>query len=395
MNGIQELVSAKKITAERVLSIDVLRGLTIALMILVNDPGDPHEVYPPLRHADWNGYTAADLVFPNFLFVGGASLIFSMQGRITSGASKLELARGLAKRSINLLLLKFFLAAWPTFRQRRIRIFGVLFRTALCSLAAGLILLATLSVPVLLTVAGALLGGYYALLRVPMGGLNQPLLDPDDNVAAWLDRKVAYLLHGELHTGALFNVTHDPEGLLSSVPALATVLLGAVAALTMRSQQYSRERRALTLAGAGAGLIVAGHAWHRSFPINKNLWTSSYVLTSGGWSLLALASLYWLFDVRQIERSVPAVTALAKPARIFGANALVAYAVSIAGHKLLRTVHVQHEGHSVSLRTLAYRTTVGRGESSPLRSALFAVTYAAVCFLPNLFLWRRKIFVKI
>jgi predicted acyltransferase len=230
-----------------VLSIDIMRGATIALMILVNDPGDWQEVYAPLRHAEWNGYTAADLVFPNFLFVAGASLVFSLQSRIERGDSKLELARGLGRRSFNLLLLKLFIAGLPTFRLRRIRIFGVLFRTALCSLAAGLILLVTLSTSVVLAIASSLLGGYYLLLRLPIAGLNRPLLDADNNIAAWLDRKVAHLFHGELHTGALYNVTHDPEGLLSSLPAVSTVLLGACAALTMRSAQLSPGRKAVTV----------------------------------------------------------------------------------------------------------------------------------------------------
>ena len=167
------------VKTSRVLSIDVLRGLTIVLMILVNDPGDPHEVYPPLRHADWNGYTAADLVFPNFLFLAGASLVFSLQGRIESRRTpKAELARSLARRSLNLIALKLVLAAIPTLRLRRIRIFGVLVRIALCSLAAGLILLATLEIPVLLGITGALLAGYFGLLRIPFGSLNQSAARP-------------------------------------------------------------------------------------------------------------------------------------------------------------------------------------------------------------------------
>jgi predicted acyltransferase len=378
-----------------VLSIDIMRGATIALMILVNDPGDWQEVYAPLRHAEWNGYTAADLVFPNFLFVAGASLVFSLQSRIERGDSKLELARGLGRRSFNLLLLKLFIAGLPTFRLRRIRIFGVLFRTALCSLAAGLILLVTLSTSVVLAIASSLLGGYYLLLRLPIAGLNRPLLDADNNIAAWLDRKVAHLFHGELHTGALYNVTHDPEGLLSSLPAVSTVLLGACAALTMRSAQLSPGRKAVTLALAGATSLVAGHACDRDLPINKNLWTSSYALAAAGWSLLALSALYWLYDVKQVSRKSRLVEAATLPVNIFGANALVAYAVSIAGHKVARYIHVEHGGHSISLRTHVYRKTFARSQSTPLRSLGFAAAYAALCFLPNLFLWRRKIFVKI
>ena len=377
------------------LSIDILRGATIALMILVNDPGDPQCVYPPLRHADWNGYTAADLVFPNFLFLSGASLVFSLQSRIANPAnSRGEIVRGLVKRTVNLIALKLFVAAAPTFRLRRVRIFGVLFRSALLGLLGGVALLVTLSPRKLLAIAGSMLAGYYGLLRIPFGELNQPLLDPDNNLAAALDRQIANLFHGELHSGALWNVTHDPEGLLSSLPALATVLSGSVAALHMRDRRYSPEQKALHFAGAGLVSLAAGHVWDRTFPINKNLWTSSYVLVSTGWSLLALAGLYWVYDVKQAIDN-PVVRGLTKPLQIFGANALPVYILSLLGHKTARTVHLQQGGHSVSLRTATYRKVFAPTRSTKLRSLAFAVSYAALCFVPNLLLWRRKIFVKI
>ncbi len=379
----------------RVQSIDILRGATIALMILVNDPGDPHEVFPPLRHADWSGYTPADLVFPNFLFLTGASLVFSLQSRIANPAnSRAEIVRGLLKRSLNLIALKLFIAAAPTFRLRRIRIFGVLFRSALLSLAGGLTLLVTLSPRKLLTFSTTLLAAYYALLRIPFGTLNQPLLDPDNNLAAALDRAIANLFHGHLHAGALYNVTHDPEGLLSSIPALATVLSGSIAALHMRSAAFSPQQKARHFLLAGLACLAAGHAADRAFPINKNLWTSSYVLVATGWSLLALAALYWLYDIKQALTN-PILRALTKPLQIFGANALPVYVVSLLAHKTARTIQLHQGEHRTSLRTATYRKLFAPGHSNRTRSLAFAVTYAALCFLPNLFLWRRKIFLKI
>ena len=382
-------------SVRRVLSIDILRGATIALMILVNDPGDPHCVYSPLRHADWNGYTAADLVFPNFLFLSGASLVFSLQSRIANPAnSRAEIVRGMLKRTLNLVALKLFVAAAPTFRVRRVRIFGVLFRSALLGLIGGLVLVVTLSTSTLLLLSAVLLVMYHGLLGIPFGGLNQPLLDPENNIAAALDRRIANLFHGHLHSGALWNVTHDPEGLLSSVPALVTVLSGALAALHMRNQRYTARRKVRDFALAGMASVAAGHVWNRTFPINKNLWTSSYVLVSTGWSLLALAALYWIYDVQQAIEN-PVVRALTKPLQIFGANALPVYVISLLGHKTARTIHLQQHGHSVSLRTAAYRKMFAPQRSTRLRSLAFAVTYAALCFVPNLLLWRRKIFVKI
>ena len=377
------------------LSIDILRGATVALMILVNDPGDPACVYGPLRHADWNGYTAADLVFPNFLFLSGASLVFSLQTRIRNPAvARGEIVRGLLKRTLNLIALKLFVAHAPTFRVRRIRIFGVLFRSALLGLVGGLTLMATLEIPVLLGLCGVMLVAYYGLLRVPFGGLNRPMLDPDNNLAAALDRRVANLLHGHLHSGALWNVTHDPEGLLSSVPALVTVLLGAVAALHMRDARYTQEAKARHLASAGLAALALGHGWDRGFPINKNLWTSSYVLVSAGWSLLALAGLYWLLDIRD-GMSSPVVRGVTRPLQIFGANALPVYVLSLLGHKTGRMLQVRQGEHRVSLRTATYRAVFARGGSGRLRSLAFAVSFAALCFLPNVWLWRRKIFVRI
>ncbi len=215
------------------------------------------------------------------------------------------------------------------------------------------------------------------------------------DVAAALDRKVAHLFHGQLHTGALYNVTHDPEGLLSSAPALATVLIGACAALIMRDRALTPARKTTILAAAGVTSLAAGHLWHRAFPINKNLWTSSYVLSSAGWSLLSLATLYFAYDAHKVQQKSRIARVLTRPANIFGANALLAYALSIAVHKVARFIHVRHEDHTLSVRTFAYRKTFARKASTPLRSLAFAAAYAGIIFLPTLFLWRRKIFVKI
>jgi predicted acyltransferase len=383
-------------------------------MILVNDPGDPHCVYPQLRHAEWNGYTVADLVFPNFLFLSGASLVFSLQSKIEKversrqqGASLAPLAASLARRSLNLIALKLVVAAFPTFRLRRIRIFGVLFRTALLSFLGGLALLATRSIPILLGIVSALLGGYWLVLRRPFRlpngeTLNHPLLDPDNNLAAYIDRGIAHLLHGQLHTGALYYVTHDPEGLLSSAPALATVLIGSVAALVIRHRDLTPIQKRNRLAAAGLTSLTAGHLWSRKFPINKNLWTSSYVLASAGWSLLALAVLYTVYDLNARPASnrtrsslLPTRYSLSLPFQIFGANALPVYILSILSHKLARTLHLHHDGHRVSYRTFAYRKLFAPARSTPLRSLAFAGACAALCFLPNLVLWRRRIFLKV
>ncbi len=405
------MIDASIPEAPRLLSIDLSRGATIALMILVNDPGDPHCVYPPLAHAEWNGYTPADLIFPNFLFLSGASLVFSLQSRIARAkqtGALLPIAAQLARRSLNLIALKIVVAGFPSFRFRRVRLYGVLFRTALLSFLGGITLLLTLSIPILVTLIATLLTGSWLALRIPIhlatgDTLNQPLLDPDNNLAAHIDRAVSRFCERHLHFGALYNITHDPEGLLSSAPALASVLIGSIAALIIRDPRLARTRKRNTLALAGLACLTAGHLWNRTFPVNKNLWTSSYALASAGWSLLALSTLYTLYDMKSLPQAntlavtshLSASEAIVRPLQIFGANALPVYILSILGHKLARTLHLHRDGHSISLRTYVYRKLFAPTRSTPVRSLAFAVSYAALCFLPNLALWRRKIFLKI
>ncbi|HTC74965.1 MAG TPA: DUF5009 domain-containing protein, partial [Edaphobacter sp.] len=233
----------------RVLSVDVLRGLTIALMILVNDPGDWSHTYTQLDHAAWNGFTLTDLVFPNFLFMVGASIIFSLQSRIARGESKRILALHILRRSATIFALDLFFGLYPHFHYTHLRIFGVLTRIAVCYLVAGLICLATQRVRTLVAIIGTLLLGYWALMRfVPVPGFgipthDMPILDPDRNLAAWLDRHVIDFLQSTLHTGRLYNHTRDPEGLISTLPAIATTLLGSVTALWLRRASISAATR--------------------------------------------------------------------------------------------------------------------------------------------------------
>src|ERR1700679_2764905 len=194
----------------RVLSVDVLRGLTIALMILVNDPGDWAHTYAQLDHAKWNGFTLTDFVFPNFLFLVGASIIFSLQSRIARGESKKTLALHIVRRSFLIFAIKIFLSAFPYFHFTNLRIYGVLTRIALCYLIAGLICLVTQRVRTLAAITATLLIGYWLLMRfVPIPGIGTPthevpLLDQNANLAAWLDRGINAFLQRAIHTGPLY-----------------------------------------------------------------------------------------------------------------------------------------------------------------------------------------------
>jgi predicted acyltransferase len=394
----------------RVLSIDVLRGLTIALMILVNDPGDWSQTYAQLDHANWNGFTLTDVVFPNFLFLVGASIILSLQSRIRRGESWRTLAMHILRRSAIIFALDLFFGLYPHFHYTHLRIFGVLTRIAVCYLVAGLICLATQRARTLFAIAASLLIGYWALMRfVPVPGFGVPthdmsILDPDGNLAAWLDRHVVALLQRTIHAGRLYNHTRDPEGCLSTIPAIATTLLGSVTALWLhRVETRNKQTAADSITGmkclsglllAGIVSLAAGSLWNLWFPINKNLWTSSYVLYAAGWALLALGVLYWLIDIRRFNETKVGKW-LTFPWLVFGSNAIAAFCVSEFIVINMIWIKVPDAGKTVTAWFWIYRHLFAFNGTTKNTSLAFALAFVAICFIPNWLLWRKRIFVKI
>jgi predicted acyltransferase len=400
----------------RVLSLDVLRGITIAFMILVNDPGDWAHTYTQLDHAQWNGFTLTDLVFPNFLFLVGTSIILSLHSRILRGASgKLDMAsrRTLAahilRRAAILFAIDIAFGLYPHFHYTNLRLYGVLTRIALCYLVAGLLCLITQRAGRLLTLCAILLIGYWALMRfVPVPGCGTPthqvpILDPDCNLAAWLDRHLIGFTQRFLHTGRLYEHTRDPEGLLSTLPAIATTLLGSVTALWLRrthskTLSITQSQGVIGLLLAGFLSLAAGLLWNLSFPINKNLWTSSYVLFSAGWALLLLALLYWLIDIRRLHET-KAGKWLMWPWLVFGSNAIAVFCISVflvetmIWIKLLSTVGA--DGKPITAWFWIYHNLFARNGSTNVTSLAFALAFVAVCFIPNWLLYRKRIFLKI
>jgi predicted acyltransferase len=400
----------------RVLSVDLLRGLTIAFMILVNDPGDWDHVFAPLDHARWNGWTLTDLVFPTFLFLVGASIIFSLDARAKKGDCRKTLSGHVIVRSLKILLLQFVLVFFPTMHWHTMRLYGVLPRISLCYLLAGLILIATMKlksrVPVLAGIIAAILIGYWALLRwVPVPGVgipgrDIPFMDQTQNLTSWLDRISMAFTQRWLHTGRLYLTTRDPEGLLSTLPAVASTLLGALTGLWMRQTHGAQgsiaprgssalRRMQLTLAIAGILGVLAGELWSPWFPINKNLWTSSYVLLSAGWAALALALISLLID-RRPEPWPRWLRLSTWPWFVFGSNAIAAFTVSVI---LVKTcLYVKLTGPDAIKRTLwllYYQNIFARHGSNNWTSLAFAISIVAICFLPNWWLWHKKRFLKI
>jgi predicted acyltransferase len=359
-------------SAERLFSLDLFRGITIAAMIVVNNQSSD-SAYWPLQHAKWNGWTPTDLIFPFFLFIVGVSLVFSSQARLERGDSRRALVLHTIRRSAILFAIGLALNGLAGVPLGSWRIPGVLQRIAVVYCAAMLITLFT-KTPARVIVIATLLGGYWVLMRyapVPAFGVpgrDIPLLHPDANLAAYLDRK---LLPGRLWEG-----TRDPEGLLSTLPAIATALCGVLTGEWLRSARSSGKKLRCLLVYGLAGIAV-GELWGIWFPINKKLWTSSYVLFTAGCALIALAICYWLTDIK-LHRG-----RWARPFVIFGTNAITAYVISelIGGW-------LSWAGYTF-LHSLAWM------DSPALESLMHSLVVLALCFVPVWLLYRKRIFLKV
>jgi predicted acyltransferase len=296
----------------RVRALDAFRGLTVAAMILVNNPGSWSHIYPPLAHAEWHGWTPTDLIFPFFLFIVGVSIIVSFARRERDGATGRQLLRKALLRGVIIIALGLLLSGFPHYDFATIRIPGVLQRIGAVYLITAWIYIG-FGPSARRVLAGLLLVGYWALLElVSVPGFGPGVLTPEGNLAAYLDR---LLLSGHLWQG-----TWDPEGLLSTIPAVGTCLLGTIAGERLVEDRPMTERSA-RLFLLGAVLIVLGLIWNAWFPINKNLWTGSYVLFTAGIASQALAACYWMIDIRGRERWLG-------PFYVFGTNALLAFVLS-------------------------------------------------------------------
>ena len=368
--------------SSRLMSLDLFRGATIALMILVNDPGDGRASYWPLKHADWNGWTPTDLVFPFFLFIVGVAMAFSFTSRLQRGEVRTHLFKHVAWRGLALAGLGIFLNGFPNhFGLDHWRFYGVLQRIAICYVITSALELWT-NWRTQLAVAFACLVGYWVLMRyVPVPGFgipthDMPLLDPDRNIAAWLDRK---LLMGHLYEG-----TRDPEGVLSTIPALATCLAGLLTGKWLRTAN-SAAKKAVAMLAVGVLAILVGKTWDVWFPINKKLWTSSYVIFTAGLALICLAACYWVVDVKRLRG------AWTKVILVLGTNAIAAYFFSEFVAKLIENIHLG----GVTIQQFIYWRLFAPFASPANASLLFAVTYVAFCWGAMALLYRKRIFIKI
>lgn len=364
----------------RVFALDILRGFTIVGMILVNTPGSWDTTYKPLLHAQWHGCTFADLIFPFFLFIMGLSMSLSMRKfAITSYSIHKPVIGKILKRTLMLFGIGLFLNTFPQFNILEIRIPGVLQRIALVFLASSFILF-RLSVRTQYVFSGFLLIAYFLLMTfVPVPDSGVTGIDSSTNIAAWLDSQVL--------TGHMWSVTKtwDPEGILSTFPAIISCVLGICLGLRMFTQIEEGRLNLRALFIEGVALIAIALIWHQFFPINKNLWTSSYVLLTTGIGYLIWLSLYWILDIRNTR---PKVTLLFKS---FGMNAITSYALSILAASVLYSISVAN----TNLYDWLYQTLFNSWLDPYLASLCFAITFIAIIYLPIRWMDHKKIYLKV
>jgi predicted acyltransferase len=372
---------------QRLLSLDFFRGVTIAAMLLVNNAGDEQVSYWPLRHADWNGWTPTDLIFPFFLFIVGVAMAFSLSARSQPGRSPRRLLLHVFSRGLLLFALGVLLnGPGSHFHFDSWRIFGVLQRIAVCYVISALLGL-WLDWRNQLAVVAACLAGYWILLRyVPVPGLGVPghdipFLDPDRNLAAWLDRKIAY--------GHLYEITRDPEGILSTLPAIATNLLGLLTGRWLRSTR-SPSRKAWGMLGVGVLLFALGEVLNLWFAINKKLWTSSFVVLTAGLALICLAVCYSVLDIRRLRGW------WVQFFLVFGMNAIAAYVFAdlllfpMFGFEIRLS-----NGSAVPWQDFLYQYVFSPVMSPANASLAYALSYVLICWAAMWLLYRKAIFLKI
>jgi len=385
---------------QRLLSLDVLRGITIAFMIMVNNNGGPGS-WGFMNHAEWNGLTPTDLVFPTFVFVVGASVVFAFESRLARGATRSALAWHTVQRAVILFVLGIVVNNFPFFAWRYMRFYGVLQRIAIAYLVVGLFYLWDKRASTKAVALVVALVGYYVLVRwapVPGAGLpgrDFPFMDKSLNLVSWLDRLLMpHHLYLEWPGPNVLDPHNlrDPEGLLSDLPAVGTALLGMLTALWLRTPR-SVPAKALGLAGATAGCLASGYLWSIWFPLNKNLWTSSFVLAAAGYSLLVLTVAYWAVEQWGLGKGQS--KGLAYPWLVFGSNAIVAYMFSELVPGIFGFLHFMDGGKKTDILGWYARHVCSLIPNPGWAAFSYSVSFTAFCFLPVWILYRRRIFVKV
>ena len=390
-------------TDNRLFSLDVFRGLTVAGMILVTDPGTYSAVYKPLLHAQWENPTATDMIFPSFLVMAGIAMTLSFAARLRRGETRRQLWLHVLRRSLTIFVLGLILNGFPDYNLHTIRIPGVLQRIALCYLPGSTLYLVAdsnadqshnqasrrRSTVIAITLV-ALLAFYWALLKlVPVPGFGAGRLDSLGNLGAYIDRGIFGIPHlWPYGTTPGYGVTFDPEGLLSTLPALGTLLLGVLAGEWLLTA-VSQARKAAGIAIAAVCLMLLGLVLSPFMPLTKKIWTSTFAIFSGGVALLLFSILYVVLDIKRWRR-------WATPALVFGTNAILAFTFSGILTTSTDRIHIGGSGEApLSLHTWTYLHVFATWLSPVNASLAYAITIVAVNLAILYPLYRKRIFLRL
>ena len=388
------IVSA--LPAERLLALDVFRGLTITAMVLVNNPGSWSHVYSPMLHAQWHGWTPTDLIFPFFVFIVGVSVSIVMNREVAKGTNKGLLVKNAAIRGGKLFALGLFLAlfyfnfndpnfSWVNQQLASIRVMGVLQRLGLVFVLTVLVVLYFKPRGRLIWIFALLFGYWAALMWVPYGKAGEMYRGEllfGNNLTAWIDSQVFAAKH--LYYKEAIPYAFDPEGLFSTLPAVAGALAGVFTGDLLMNKDKSLAYKTKVMCAVGAILIVAGEAWGWILPINKSIWTSSYVVMSTGWALLILGGLTWLIDIKGKKRWTA-------PFVVFGANAIAFYMFSAVVARVFIMLPVADTSLHGWLYSEVYQPLFGNLNGS----LMFAVSFCLGCYVVMHYLYKNKIFFKV
>jgi predicted acyltransferase len=370
-------------SAQRLISLDVFRGLTIAAMILVNNPGSWDNVFAQLRHAAWHGWTFTDLIFPFFLFIVGVAIVFAFAKRLNNRDRKRKLYLKIIRRTLIIFGLGLFLNAFPSFELSTLRVMGVLQRIAICYMIVSVIYLHT-TWKGQSTWAMVFLLIYWGMMAwIPVPGEGAGIYEIGKNFSHYID---SILLKDHMW---IYTKTWDPEGIVSTLPAISTTLFGVLAGQWLKSDKSPLEKT-LGLLMVGITGLLMGIIWGHYLPLNKNIWTSSYAVLTAGLACICLAFCYYYIDVRGNRKYL-------RPALVFGSNAIVAYVLSgiLADVFIAWIKFYTADGSVQNLHSWLYDNACTPWLGPLYGSLGYAIGFVLINYLVVLILYRKKIFIKI
>jgi predicted acyltransferase len=358
-------------SSDRLISLDVFRGLTIAAMILVNFPGSWDAMYWPLEHADWVGLTPTDFIFPFFIFIVGISVTLSFSKQLQKGITRKQVLKKSLLRAVKIFGVGLALRLLPTLDFSRFELPGVLQRIALIFLACAFLFLYTEWRTQLFVGAGILFGYWLVLMYIPVPGFGPGVLEPGKNLANWLDGII-------IPSNLLNKKGYDSEGILSTFPAIVTGISGLLAG-KMLQQRKDKSQIVKHLVVTGILLAVAGYGIGSFFPIIKKIWTSSFMLVTSGWAFLVFALIYWLIEIKGIKAGT-------KLWIIFGSNAIAIYVLA----DVFETLFLKTGVHDLAMLTMQNMDIFIK-----TASLIWAIFSVLVCYATGYLMYRKKVFIKL